>query len=52
VIMTSLKETREPDISVGIATGYGLDGPVIESWWGQDFPHLPRLKLGPTQPSV
>ena len=25
---------------VGIATGYGLDGPVIESRWGRDFPHL------------
>ena len=33
------------DSSVGIATGYGLDGPGIESWWGRDFPHL-----GPTQP--
>jgi hypothetical protein len=25
------------DSSVGIATGYGLDGPGIESWWGRDF---------------
>jgi len=24
--------------SVGIATGYGLDGPGIESLWGRDFP--------------
>ena len=24
--------------SLGIATGYGLDGPGIESWWGRDFP--------------
>jgi len=23
--------------SVGIATGYGLDGPEIESWWGAKF---------------
>ena len=23
--------------SVGIATGYGLDGPGIESWWGTRF---------------
>jgi len=22
---------------VGIATGYGLDGPGIESWWGGRF---------------
>jgi len=28
---------------VGIATGYGLDGPGIESLWGRDFPHLSRL---------
>ena len=28
--------------SVGIATGYGLDGPGIESRWGRDFPHLSR----------
>jgi hypothetical protein len=27
---------------VGIATGYGLDGPEIESRWGRDFPHLFR----------
>ena len=25
------------DISVGIATRYGLDGPGIESQWGRDF---------------
>ena len=38
--------------SVGIATGYGLDGPEIESRWGRDFPHLSRPTLGPTQPPV
>jgi hypothetical protein len=27
------------DSSVGITTGYGLDGPGIESRWGRDFPH-------------
>jgi hypothetical protein len=32
----------------GIATGYGLDGPGIESRWG----HLSRPALGPTQPPV
>jgi len=37
---------------VGIATGYGLDGPRIESRWGRDFPHLSRPALGPTQPPV
>ena len=41
-----------PSSVVGIATGYGLDGPVIESLWGRDFPHLSRPVLGPTQPPV
>jgi hypothetical protein len=39
-------------ISVGIVTGYGLDGPGIESQWGRDFPHLSRPALGPTQSPV
>ena len=26
-----------PGSVVGIATGYGLDGPGIESWWGARF---------------
>ena len=41
-----------PGSSVGIATGYGLDGPGIESRWGRDFPDLSRPALGPTQPPV
>ena len=41
-----------PGSVVGIATGYGLDGPVIESWWRRDLPHLSRPTLGPTQPPV
>jgi len=44
--------SRGPGSSVGIVTGYGLDGPGIESRWGQDFPHLSRPTLGPTQPPV
>ena len=36
----------------GLATGYGLDGPGIECWWGRDFPHLSLPTLGPTQPLV
>jgi hypothetical protein len=39
-------------VSVGIATGYGLDGPGIESRWGRDIPHLSRPAVGPTQPPV
>jgi len=37
------------DSSVGIVTGYGLEGPGIESWGGggRDFPHLSRPALGP-----
>ena len=36
-----------PGSVVDIATGYGLDGSGIESWWGRDFPHLSRRGLGP-----
>jgi len=36
----------------GIATGQGLEGPGIDSWWGRDFNHLSRPALGPTQPPV
>ena len=43
---------RGPGSVVGIRTGYGLDGPGIESRWGRDFPHLSRPALGPTQPPV
>jgi hypothetical protein len=41
-----------PDSVVGIATGYGLDGPGIESLSRRDFPHLSRPALGPIQPLV
>ena len=38
--------------AVGIATGYGLDGPGIECRWGRDLSHLSRPALGFTQPPV
>ena len=38
--------------SVDIETGYGLDGPGIESRWGRGFSHPSRPPLGPTQPPV
>ena len=41
-----------PGSIVSIATGYGLDGPGIESRWERDFLHLSRPALGPTQPPV
>jgi hypothetical protein len=41
-----------PVCSVGIATGYGLDGPGIESRWGRDFSHKSRPALGPTKPPI
>jgi len=43
---------RRPGSSVGIAIGYGLDGPGVESRWRRDFPHLFRPTLGPIQPPV
>jgi hypothetical protein len=47
-----IRSHAEKHSSVGIATGYGLDGPGIECLWGRDFPHLSRPALGPTQPPV
>ena len=35
------------DCRVSIATGYMLDGPEVESWWGRDFSHLSRPVLAP-----
>ena len=37
-----------PGSSVGITTGYGLDGPEIEFRWARGFPHLSRPALVPT----
>ena len=52
VISSVPQNNSGPVSSVGIATGYGLDGPGIGSRWGRDFPHLSRPALGPTEPPV
>ena len=52
IIMIKYYSSGGPGSVVGIATGYGLDGLEMESRWGQDFRHLSRLALGPTQPPV
>ena len=39
-----------PGSSVGIATGYGLDGPGIKSRWGEIFRTRPHRPWGP--PSI
>jgi len=36
-----------PGSSVGIATGYGLDGPRIESRWGEIFRTFPDRPWAP-----
>jgi hypothetical protein len=40
-----LQSYMRPDNSVGIATGYGLDGPGIESRWGARF--FAHVQTGP-----
>jgi len=35
--------------SVGIATRNGLDGPGIESWWGENFRTHPGRSWGPAR---
>jgi hypothetical protein len=52
VLWSSYSEPSGPGSIVGIATGYGLDGPGIESRLGRDFPHLSRPALVPTQPPI
>ena len=47
-----LTRKKGRDSSVGIGTGYGLDGPEIEYRWGRYFPHLSRAALGLAQPPV
>jgi hypothetical protein len=40
------------DSVIGLATRYGLDGPGIETRWGQDLPHLSIPALGTTHSHV
>jgi hypothetical protein len=47
-----MNHTLDWDSTVGIVTRYRLDGPEIESRWGQHFQHLSRAALGTTQPPV
>ena len=50
ILLHSLMLNYGPGSVVGIATGYVLDCPGIESRWGLDFPHWFTPALGPTQP--
>ena len=50
IMATALSVGR--DSSVGIATGYGLDVPGIETRWGRDFSQPSRPALGPTQSPI
>jgi len=36
-----------PGSVVGIVTAYGIDGPGIESWWGEIFHTCPDRPWGP-----
>jgi hypothetical protein len=47
-----LYDLGRPGSSVGITTGYGLEGPEIESRLGRDLPYLSRPALGFTQHPV
>ena len=44
-IMKAVVRFLGPSSVVGIATAYGLDGPVIESRWGPRF--SPPVQTGP-----
>jgi hypothetical protein len=41
-----------PGSAAGKATGFGMDGPGIESRLGRNIPYVSRRFLGPTQPPV
>jgi hypothetical protein len=47
IILNTMPLYQGRDSSVGIATRYGLDGPGIESLWGEIFRTLPDRPWGP-----
>jgi hypothetical protein len=47
IILSCLYNCMGRDSSVGIVTGYGLDGPGIESRWGEFFRTRPDRLCGP-----
>jgi len=49
-VRNTIIDSCGPGSSVGIETRYELDGPGIESRWGQDFPIPSRPALGLTRP--
>jgi len=51
-LLSAFENARDRHSVVGIATGYGLDGPGIESRWGRDFPHLSTPALWPKRPPI
>ena len=51
-IEVQVQQACGPGSLIGIATGYGLDGPEIESRWRRYFPYLSRPALRPNQPLV
>ena len=46
-ISKCFNEWLGPGIVAGIASGYGMDGPEIESRWGRGFPTCPDRSCGP-----
>ena len=50
-LATYIFNNRGPGSSVGIATDYGLDGPVSNLGWDEIF-RPSRPALGPTQPPL
>jgi hypothetical protein len=47
LLITQVSFLSRPGSVVGIATGYGLDGPGIESRWGEVFRTCPDRPWGP-----